>query len=263
MTNFFVYCYTHCQSGKQYIGVTNNINRRHKQHASGRSGARAFNNAVKKYGIEAFALTVLSHHKRVATASWAEHATIIRLNTLIPNGYNLCEGAPGTPYIGSPSLATRKKLSQAGMGRIVSEATRKKISKSNLGYQNMLGHHHSEATKSKMSAIAKLRPPMSEETRKKLSIVGMGKVSNFRGHHFTTAQKAQMSANAKLRPLMSEETRKKLSLAGMGNSNNLGHHLTDKQKVTMSVAHTNPSIETRKRMSESMKLFYANKKGKI
>lgn len=103
-------------SGKSYIGVTKNQEKRQKQHAIGRSGARAFNNAVKKYGIGAFDLRVLAVFDDYIEASRIEQAAIQAFGTLSPSGYNLTAGAPFTQYNGPISEETRSRLSAVSKG---------------------------------------------------------------------------------------------------------------------------------------------------
>lgn len=60
------------------------------------------------------------------------------------------------------SEETRRRMSEAHRGRVISEATRLKIAASHMGIT------HSETTKKRLSEIARLRPPPSKETRRKL-----------------------------------------------------------------------------------------------
>ncbi len=60
------------------------------------------------------------------------------------------------------SPETRQRMSEARRGRVQTEETRQKISASHMGIT------HSAATKYRLSEIARLRPPPSEETRRKL-----------------------------------------------------------------------------------------------
>ena len=93
-----------------------------------------------------------------------------------------------------------------------------------------------EETRKRMSVAQKNKPPMSEETRKKLRKARIKLGSSI----FTEEVRNKMSV-ARKRRITTEETRKKLSEAA--------------KKV--------PPIseETRKKLSESAKLYWANKKG--
>ena len=96
----YIYCYTNKINNKQYIGQTNNLERRKKQHIqdsihqhSGREKAyeQPIHCAIRKYGINNFNIEVL---KIIDTQDWnevnkIESEYIKKYNTLSPNGYNL------------------------------------------------------------------------------------------------------------------------------------------------------------------------------
>ena len=71
------------------------------------------------------------------------------------------------------------------------------------------GRTHTEETKKQMSASAKNRPPVSEETRRKNAKFG--------------------EANGFYGKTHSEKTRKKMSLVAKGNKNALGYKMTQEQ----------------------------------
>ena len=72
------------------------------------------------------------------------------------------------------------------------------------GGEGAVGHLTSEETRVKMSEAAKLRAPISEETRAKLRVAGK---------NISEETRAKKSAAAKLRAPISEETRSKMSVA--------------------------------------------------
>ena len=96
----YIYCYTNKINNKQYIGQTNNLERRKKQHIqdsihqhSGREKVyeQPIHCAIRKYGINNFNIEVL---KIIDTQDWnevnkIESEYIKKYNTLSPNGYNL------------------------------------------------------------------------------------------------------------------------------------------------------------------------------
>jgi len=110
---FYLYQYTHRVSGLSYIGSTNNLERRRKQHAKRTSGAERFNRAVEKYGINAFDFRVLAYLDNATEAARIEQAAIRAFGTLSPNGFNLNGGAPYTQYNGPPCPETRQKMTAA------------------------------------------------------------------------------------------------------------------------------------------------------
>lgn len=90
-----------------------------------------------------------------------------KLNALVPHGYNVCLGNGR----GRLSDEHRRKLSEAGTGRVVSEQTRLKMS------QTGRGRKKSEETKARMKEAWKLRNrTMSEETKNKLSSAMKGRI---------------------------------------------------------------------------------------
>ena len=105
----YIYQYTNKINGKKYIGQTNNLERRKKQHIQDSihchqgheiSYNLPFHAAIRKYGIDNFDCEVL---KIIDTEDWNEvnslESMLIALNnTMAPNGYNLqaqCYANPG------------------------------------------------------------------------------------------------------------------------------------------------------------------------
>ncbi len=96
----YIYCYTNKINNKQYVGQTNNIERRKKQHLQDSlhchqgheiSYNLPFHSAIRKYGIDNFNLEIL---EIIETDNWdevneLETKYIKEKNSLAPNGYNL------------------------------------------------------------------------------------------------------------------------------------------------------------------------------
>lgn len=74
-------------TGKSYVGKTNNLSARMKNHRNS-TCCRYLYNAIKKYGWENFEVKVLQECTR-DEAPVLELEYILRENTLVPNGYNL------------------------------------------------------------------------------------------------------------------------------------------------------------------------------
>jgi len=103
---------------------------------------------------------------------------------------------------------TKDKIGKASTGRThtVSEEARQKLRETNTG------KYPSEETRKKMSSAGKLRPPISEETRRKMS----------------------KSNSGKSHPPVSEETCRKISNALSGsNCYWFGKHLSDNHKIKL------------------------------
>lgn len=100
----YIYCYINKINGKKYIGQTNNLERRKKQHIQDSihcfqgheiSYELPFHRAIRKYGINNFEYNIL---EVIDTEDWnevnkLESKYIKKENTIVPNGYNLqCDG---------------------------------------------------------------------------------------------------------------------------------------------------------------------------
>ena len=100
----YIYCYVNKINGKKYIGQTNNLERRKKQHIQDSihcfqgheiSYELPFHRAIRKYGIDNFEYSIL---EVIDTEDWdevnkLESKYIKKENTIVPNGYNLqCNG---------------------------------------------------------------------------------------------------------------------------------------------------------------------------
>lgn len=104
-----------------------------------------------------------------------------------------------------------------------------------------------------LSKVDKMRIPMSEETRRKISEAQIGEKAYWYGKHFSEETKKKMSESQTGKHL-SEETKKKLSESKTGEKAYwYGKHLSEEHKRKMSESHTGkyPSEETRKKLSES------------
>lgn len=93
---YLVYKHT-SPSGKSYVGLTQNLEGRNKNHRNPNSKCKAFNAAIKKYGWDNFTHEILeSSIPSLCEAQSAEIRLIAQHNSMWPNGYNLTEGGEGT-----------------------------------------------------------------------------------------------------------------------------------------------------------------------
>ena len=111
----YIYCYTNTTNGKQYIGQTNNLERRKKQHLQDSihchkgheiSHNLPFHAAIRKYGIEAFKFEIL---KTIDTEDWTivneiESNYIKKFDTMAPNGYNLQSQGKANPGLNKSKI---------------------------------------------------------------------------------------------------------------------------------------------------------------
>jgi len=182
-------------SGKCYIGQTTKtvqqriIDHRHNKYVIGK--------AIRKYGIESFDIFQYSFIP-VDMLDYCEMELIKRLNTVIPNGYNIMLGGQKNRVMNEESI---KKLSKSLMGRTVwnkgipmrPEAKEKMI-------KAKTGQKPSEETKRKMSESAK-KVVHTEEWNKNVSLAQRGK-------RITEEQKEKI--RQKLIGIKQSEERKKL-----------------------------------------------------
>ena len=131
-----IYIVTNSANGKQYVGITNNLQRRWNNHKNADGKIPALHNAIKKYGINSFVFSHIADAFDFECAKIIERLLISQHNTISPNGYNLTSGGDGTF---NPSDELREKLSLSHCGKIQSEETRKKRSNTlkNLYAQGM------------------------------------------------------------------------------------------------------------------------------
>jgi group I intron endonuclease len=101
---FTIYCHTHIESGRRYIGLTSrSMMKRWKDHVSkakySKGGRWHFPNAIRKYGKEAFVHEVLEVCNTLELANAAEDKWIEFYDTRNPEkGFNLDKGGSHTPH---------------------------------------------------------------------------------------------------------------------------------------------------------------------
>lgn len=176
-------------NSKVYVGQTWQTLHDRFDHGNGYANCLYLWNAIKKYGTDSFYYEILTVCSTQEIADYWEEYFISKFDSCNRNkGYNLRSGGSR----GLQSDETKKRMSIAQKGRIVSEQTKQKLSvatknhpirmngKDNpmfeIGSQHpMFGKHHSDEAKQKMS-LSKLGKPspkrgirMSEESRRRMS----------------------------------------------------------------------------------------------
>ena len=263
-----IYKITNTVNGKSYIGQTRQDAEKTRIpiHLTGK-GNQILKRAIEKYGKDAFTYEILHDGIIPEFLGDLEIEAIAKYDTVVPNGYNLTHGGEG----GIPSEETRKKLSgernhfygkkhspetrrklsEAAKGRVISEETRRKLSEARTGEKNHLyGKRHSTETRRKISEAGKGRV-ISEETRRKLSEAGKGRIPHNKGVFGRQQSKEtcrKISEGQKGKKL-SEETKRKISEAKEGKPISL----ETRGKMSESKKGKKLAPETRRKISESRK----------
>ena len=155
----YIYQITNTVNGKIYIGkTTKTIEERFRRHAynANAKSQTHLHRAIRKYGTEAFTITELE--SGFNSEDDLNEAEIRYISELSPH-YNMTAGGDGTSGFNHYS-ETRKKISDAHMGKKLSEQTKRKLSEA------FKGRKLSEETKIKISDASKRRKHSAESKRK-------------------------------------------------------------------------------------------------
>jgi group I intron endonuclease len=164
-------------NGKCYVGQTI-MSMKERLHAHRYGGTAIFSQALKKYGINAF--KIIENEVPEKYMDSMERGLIKLYGSIAPNGYNLESGGHACKHHHPYTLA---KLSEIRSGE------------KNWAYGKpgtMLGKHHSDEAKKKMSKD-RLGKPKSKEHRESISRSRMGKPSPTLGKHFSDESRERMS----------------------------------------------------------------------
>lgn len=242
-----VYQIKNIVNGHIYIGSSYDVKKRWNEHRralmQGTHHSAYLQNAWNKYGEANFTFTVL---ELVEDRDERLKAEQMFLDTVHPE-YNIAMNAVA-PAQGVPvSEETRRKISEAGKGRVFTEEHKRKISEGNKGKTV------SEEARQKMSE-AKIGKPngwlgkhVSDETKRKLSVINTGRVFSeernrkiseaHMGHKHSDETKRKIGESNKGK-IITEEQRRKLSESLKGERNpNFGKHLSEETRAKLSEAH--------------------------
>lgn len=104
MDHWTIYCHTHIDSGRRYVGLTKKtMMHRWNQHCaqakSSKNGRWHFPNAIRKFGKDAFSHEVLEVCETLEAANEAEAKWINHFNSRDPQfGFNLAPGGEHAPH---------------------------------------------------------------------------------------------------------------------------------------------------------------------
>ncbi|KKL26267.1 hypothetical protein LCGC14_2396980 [marine sediment metagenome] len=219
LTYGYIYLIENNINDKRYVGQTIDPDKREYAHLNGFSDCPYLKAAINKHGSFHFQFVLLESCNTLEDLNRRECFWIKELNTLAPHGYNLTGGGEG---MSSPSPETRIKLRTAKRGvnspwwgKKLSNSHKKKLSDAKKGKKL------SEAHKKKLSESSKrlsgdkhpkYGKPVSAETSVKLSLALKGKPSHRRGKKLPEEHCRRISEAMKGR-IPSEETKRKISEA--------------------------------------------------
>ena len=190
----YIYCIVNKVNGKMYVGK---MSKPVKYSKSYMGSGKLIKKAIEKYGKDSFIKKVLEENVAKEELSSKEMFWIKKLNSKLPNGYNLTDGGEG--FIGlKRSQSQIEKHRKAVTGKKASFETRKKMSESHKGKKKSAEH-----TLNVSKAL----------TGRKLSPEHVKKVAEGnRGKKLTDNHKKMISKvhKGKLTP---EDTKTKMSLA--------------------------------------------------
>lgn len=206
-----VYKITNNINGKVYIGQSINIKARWKDHTHvlnrKDSHCTLLQRAWSKYGEENFSFEILE----LCTEDMLDKIEIkyIKLYDARNNGYNIEPGGNKNKHL---SDETRRRISEAHLGKTMSDEAKKKMSESRKGAQNpMFGKTHTDITKKKISGNNKGRTGhvISEAQREICRAVNLGKVvSDETRRKISKANKGKAAHNKNLHSVYCVELKK-------------------------------------------------------
>lgn len=190
MCTYTVYRHT-APNGKMYVGITKVRPKSRWDNGRGYRNNEYFSHAIAKYGWDNFKHEILLEGLTVDEASLAEKIFIGYWDLTNRNkGYNLESGGVANWEI---TDETRRKISEAQIGRKASEETKRKMSEARRGERNpMYGKH-----------TANYGKHLTEEHRRKISEAHKGK------RH--TEETKQLLAKINTGKHLSLESRRKIS----------------------------------------------------
>ena len=191
-----LYCHTHTDSGRRYIGLTfQTMERRWKKHVYAafrfsNDGRWHFPNAIRKYGSHAFSHEVLAQSRTLEDANYTEEVLIFQYDTRNPaKGFNIAKGGKHTPHSIRKNPWNDPKYRALRITQIKIEANSpagKRVR--SINGSKSCGRVHGLDTKAKISVASKgsvrtleqrtklsrfnTGKTVSSQTRKKLSILG-------------------------------------------------------------------------------------------
>ncbi len=255
----YLYLLANTVNEKKYVGITTQAVptrwRDHLAKARG-SGRTAIAHAIRKYGKEAFIITVLGEAAAWEELCAMEQAAIAKYQTFGPLGYNLTHGGDGTGGW-QHSEETKQRIALKTRGRRVPVHAREAVSKRHKGVPKSPEQRQKMGAWQRGEKNNRDGKGMSEEQKAKLLAVNLGHTRG-RGRAVSEKHRAHLQAQAAARRGVSHtaEVREKIAASKRGKTRD------DDTKAKVSAgmkayaaAHANPmqgrshSAETRAKQS--------------
>jgi len=193
----YIYMTENLINGKKYIGQKKSTEFLHEKYLGSGSILRK---AIEKYGKENFKVSMICECSSKEELDEMEKYYISLYNAQSSEDfYNLTAG--GESGLGGPKFKGHKHTDES----------KKKISEKVSGNKNgFYGKHHDSKTREIMKEKAANRPPVSDETREKLSNIRKGrKFTEEHKRKISEAQKGEKGNNYGKK--LSDETKSKIS----------------------------------------------------
>ena len=164
-----IYRCTNIATGKAYIGKTTRslgerMHRHECDYQNPRYSSVLLYRSMKKHGFDAFTWEILCTADTRKELAQLEKAHIQRLNTIVPNGYNLTGGGDGGGTFGRVvSQEQRDRISRSETGKTVSRETRQK--------QSSLATGRKRSANARLSCAKGQQRRRSKEMKTKIPIV--------------------------------------------------------------------------------------------
>ena len=241
--NYKVYVHINKENGKMYIGQTYQLDPNIRwKNGLGYIGNDYFMNSIKKHGWNGFKHIILFENLSLEMANIIEEFLIAKYMTTNPNyGYNIRPGGKNSRMLEE----SKRKLSEAKIGHIVSEKTKRKISENHADMKGVnnprYGKKCTNETKEKIrqALTGENNPfygiPRSEEVKQKMreNHRDVNGINNpMFGKKHTEEAKRKVSESKKGIP-RSEETKRKLS------EYHKGLKLSEETKKKLSIVRSN------------------------
>jgi group I intron endonuclease len=222
-----IYLVRNTSNGKVYIGQTKTtVAKRWNVHVTSaikeKHGSPHLYAAIRKYGVSAFTVTELCQGRSKLELDGLEKMYIsFHQSRDHAKGYNICKGGEG--FTGKHTADTKRRITQAGMGRKLTDEHRATLLASRTGakasevtLQRLRESHKGKKTQpmpdsTRMAIRAYLvGHVVSEETRQKIRVANVGKKYSAE----VNKSKGRIPWNKGTTP--SQETKAKLRAANLG-----------------------------------------------